>query len=218
MEQTTPQTPGSVTPTPPPVPVKSQPKTNPLLLFLLLLLLLTTGALAYQNYQLKNQQPTPPTTSPAPINTLSPTPLATPTPTPTWKTLNSTTFPVTLSYPQSWQYYPSADNDDLNLPYVRAFPEENETLADGTGCALHTGRGGGSQGPSEDITNETVTLDTIPFTKRTWEIDSQPVFIAYLPNLRIRDFEYFWAWVSPENSSSCLETLDQIVSSVNFTD
>jgi heat shock protein HslJ len=133
-----------------------------------------------------------------------------------WTTLVSDDFPISLSYPADWQYMPNADNNQLNLPYVRGFSEPNETLVNQDGCAIHIGFGGGS-GPTQTLTNDLVTIDGREFTKRTWYEGETPIFIAFLPSDIIPNFELLHAWVSQSNEIDCIQSIDAIIGSIEFT-
>ena len=133
-----------------------------------------------------------------------------------WTTLISDAFPVVLSYPINWQYVPDASNSLLNLPYVRGFSVPNETLVNQDGCAIHIGFGG-SSGPTETITNDLVTIDGLQFTKRTWYEGEAPIFITFLPSGIIPNFEGAWAWVSQSNATGCIQSIDAIIGSIEFT-
>jgi hypothetical protein len=133
-----------------------------------------------------------------------------------WTTLVSDDFPISLSYPADWQYIANADNSQLNMPYVRGFSEPNETLVSQDGCAIHIGFGGGS-GPTQTLTNDLVTIDGREFTKRTWYEGETPIFIAFLPSDIIPDFELLYAWVSKSNETGCIQSIDAIIGSIEFT-
>ena len=133
-----------------------------------------------------------------------------------WTTLVSDDFPISLSYPADWQYIANADNSQLNMPYVRGFSEPNETLVSQDGCAIHIGFGGGS-GPTQTLTNDLVTIDGREFTKRTWYEGGTPIFIAFLPSDIIPDFELLYAWVSKSNETGCIQSIDAIIGSIEFT-
>jgi heat shock protein HslJ len=133
-----------------------------------------------------------------------------------WATLVSDAFPISLSYPADWQYIANADNSQLNLPYVRAFLEPNETLVSQDGCAINIGFGGGS-GPTQTLTNDLVTIDGREFTKRTWYEGETPIFMAYLPSDIIPNFEGIRAWVSQSNETGCIQSIDGIIGSLEFT-
>lgn len=133
-----------------------------------------------------------------------------------WTPLVSDDFPISLSYPVDWQYIANADNSQLNLPYVRGFSEPNETLVSQDGCAIHIGFGGGS-GPTQTLTNDLVTIDGREFTKRTWYEGEKPILIAFLPSDIIPDFELLYAWVSKSNETSCIQSIDAIIGSIEFT-
>jgi hypothetical protein len=134
-----------------------------------------------------------------------------------WTTISSTAYPVQLKHPPNWSYYPNATNNELKLPYVRGFSETNETISDSSGCAIHIGTGGGS-GPSNNITNETILIDGKSFTKKTWSENGKPVYISYLTEIQIPNFELLYAWISDENSTQCQATIDQILSTFEFKD
>jgi len=133
-----------------------------------------------------------------------------------WTTLVSDAFPISLGYPSDWQYIANADNNQLNMPYVRGFSEPNETLVSQDGCAIHIGFGGGS-GPTQTLTNDLVTIDGREFTKRTWYEGETPIFIAFLPSDIIPDFELLYAWVSQLNETGCIQSIDAITGSIEFT-
>lgn len=133
-----------------------------------------------------------------------------------WVTLVSGSFPISLNYPADWQYKTNADNSQLNLPYVRGFSEPNETLVSQDGCAIHIGFGGIS-GPTQTLTNDLVIIDGREFTKRTWYEDEVPIFITFLPLEIIPDFELLFAWVSKSNASGCIQNIDAIMESIEFT-
>jgi hypothetical protein len=134
-----------------------------------------------------------------------------------WTTLESDDFLISLSYPADWQYMPDADNSQLNLPYVRGFSTPNETLVNQDGCAIHIGYGGGS-GPTQTLTNDLVTIDGREFNKRVWYEGETPIFIAFLPSDIIPDFELLYAWVSKANETGCIQSIDAIIESIEFTD
>ena len=112
---------------------------------------------------------------------------------------------------------PDADNSQLNLPYTKAFLQPNETLVSQDGCAIHIGGGGGS-GPSQTLTNDLVTIDGREFTKRTWYEGETPIFIAFLPSDYIPNFEGVRAWVSQSNETGCIQSINAIIGSIEFTD
>jgi heat shock protein HslJ len=174
---------------------------------------------------IQNATPTPDTEPTLTPEVVEKPPSPTPEPTPgfepsedasEWATLVSDDFPISLSYPADWQYMPDADNSQLNLPYIKAFLEPNETLVSQDGCAIHIGFGGGS-GPSQTLTNDPVTIDGRVFTKRTWYEGETPIFIAYLPSDIIPDFELLYAWVSKSNETGCIQSIDAIIASIEFT-
>ncbi len=162
--------------------------------------------------------PTPEVVEEPPSPTAEPPPGSLPAEDATeWTTLVSDDFPISLSYPADWQYMPNADNSQLNLPYTKAFLEPNETLVSQDGCAIHIGFGGGS-GPTQTLTNDLVTIDGREFTKRTWYEGETPIFIAFLPSDYIPNFEGVRAWVSQSNETGCIQSINAIIGSIEFTD
>jgi pimeloyl-ACP methyl ester carboxylesterase len=133
-----------------------------------------------------------------------------------WATLVSEDFAISLGYPADWQHVANADNAQLKLPHVRGFSTPNETLVNQAGCAIHIGFGGGS-GPTQTLTNDAVTINGRDFAKRTWYEDETPIFMSYLPTEIIPDFELLFAWISETNSAGCIQTIDAIIGSIEFT-
>lgn len=133
-----------------------------------------------------------------------------------WKILSSSQFSFSLKYPPSWQYYLNANNELLKLPAVKALSENNETITNSKGCAIHFGFGG-SSGPSDTMEETDTTIGGQKFTKRTWLDNKQPTFISYLhttpPNNK---FEVLLAWVPNNNQKVCTQEIDQILSTFKF--
>ena len=100
---------------------------------------------------------------------------------------------------------------------MRGFSEPNETLVSQDGCAIHIGFGGGS-GPTQTLTNDLVTIDGREFTERIWYEGETPIFIAFLPSDIIPNFEGLRAWVSQPNETGCIQSIDAIIGSIEFTD
>ena len=62
-----------------------------------------------------------------------------------------------------------------------------------------------------------MTIDGREFTKRTWYEGETPIFIAFLPSDIIPDFELLYAWVSKSNETGCIQSIDAITGSIEYT-
>jgi len=189
----------------------------PSLIALIIVAFSIAGYFAYQNFQLKKEQPNIGQTSPTPT---ADTPSPTTDKTASWKTLTSGQFGFTLKYPNDWVYYKNGNNDTLKLPYVRNLSSQNETLVKTNGCAIHFGFGGGS-GPSNDIQSQTVSVGTLNYTKKTWSINNKPAFASYLydgASPATKKFELLFAWISEKDPDLCQIEIDQILSTFKFSE
>lgn len=133
-----------------------------------------------------------------------------------WETLNSDQFNVRFKYPNDWKYIQNAKLSDTKFEYVRALSEQNETLFDSNGCGVHIGFGGGG-GPTNEITSTTTTIDGKQFEKKMWSDKGKPIFISYISKEAIKGFELLYVWLGPD-PTACQQTIDQILSTFQFTE
>jgi hypothetical protein len=124
-------------------------------------------------------------------------------------------FPVTFTKPESWKLVKNAPLQDINLPNYGGSTNNNLIAHNEEGCALYLGFGG-AQGPTEEITNEDVTIGDKAFTKRIWYENGKPIFISYIPQTYIPGFELLWAFIPKTDAEECMKSIDLILSTFEF--
>jgi len=119
-------------------------------------------------------------------------------------------FPLIFKYPADWERVTSGDEEAFPLPTI------TDSVVSPADCKLEFGFGGGDGPSADDIVDKKVFIDGTPFLKRTWVSNDEPIFISFIEQKNLKNFELMFVWVSDENKQECLSQIDDIVDSIHF--
>lgn len=210
--------PGNNPPTKSNTPPQDSPKkTFPkwIIVALTVLLIALAGIGAYATLMPQETEPTP-TPTPAPTQP------ATPTPEENEQTVLSEEVNLSFSIPIDWEHTSNITPEDISTDYGSGVTSPNEYATNNNGCSIYFGEVLGSGGPSNILTNESITIDGIDFNQRAWyreEVNETPFFMYISTEDSTSDHPSIWAWLpEDETSPNCMANIEETLSTVEFTD